>query len=123
MLSFQVRVARVYEPAGPADGTRVLVDRLWPRGVRKGALEFSEWCKEVAPSPELRTWYGHAPERFDEFAARYRVELEAPARAAVVARLKSIARAGNLTLLTASKDVSISQAAVLARVVGGDGGG
>ena len=66
---------RIYEDVEDDDGYRVLVDRLWPRGVSKERAELDEWCTDVAPSTELRTWFGHRPERFDEFAARYRVEL------------------------------------------------
>ncbi|WP_236794670.1 DUF488 domain-containing protein [Amycolatopsis sp. GM8] len=117
MASDGVRVRRVYEPAGPADGTRVLVDRLWPRGLAKDHAQIDEWCKVVAPSTELRSWYAHDPARFEDFAARYRAELAEPERAAAVERLREIARGGVLTLLTATRDPSISQAAVLAEVL------
>ena len=110
----QVRVRRVYdEPAGD-DGARVLVDRLWPRGLSKERAELAEWCKEVAPSTELRTWYGHDPAKFDEFVRRYRAELEQPERAAAVRHLHDLADNHSLTLLTATKDPGISEAAVLA---------
>ena len=115
----KVRIRRVYDEPGSDDGARVLVDRLWPRGVSKERAAVDEWCKEVAPSTELRKWYDHVPERFDEFAKRYRVELEAPDRAAVLDHLSTLARQRNLTLLTATKRPEISQAAVLAEVIGG----
>jgi uncharacterized protein YeaO (DUF488 family) len=110
----RVRVRRVYdEPAGD-DGVRVLVDRLWPRGLTKADADLAEWCKQVAPSNELRTWYHHDPGRTEEFGRRYRAELREPERAAAVAHLRDLADSGPLTLLTASKDPDISQAAVLA---------
>lgn len=113
----RITVRRAYDAPERGDGTRVLVDRIWPRGLRKDDVDFDEWLKEVAPSTELRTWYGHVPERFDEFATRYRAELKEPERADALAHLCALARHGNLTLLTASKAADISQAAVLAEVV------
>ncbi len=107
-------MARVYEDAGPDDGQRVLVDRVWPRGFRKNDPRVGTWCKEVAPSKELRDWYRHDPQRFDEFAARYREELhDSPA----LAELRKLARRGVVTLVTATRDLGISQAAVLARLL------
>lgn len=114
-----VRVRRVYEEPSPGDGRRVLVDRLWPRGLAREAARLDSWCKDVAPSNELRQWYGHAPERFAEFARRYRAELEEPERAAALGQLRTLAAAGPLTLLTATKDPALSQAAVLAEVLAG----
>ena len=77
----RVRVRRAYEEPAGTDGTRVLVDRLWPRGLSRARASLDEWCKQVAPSTQLRTWYGHDPERFDEFGRRYRRELQEPGRA------------------------------------------
>ncbi|HXT42495.1 MAG TPA: DUF488 family protein [Pseudonocardiaceae bacterium] len=74
----QVKIGRIYDPPMPADGVRVLVDRVWPRGLRKDAARIDEWCKQVAPSTELRRWYAHDPHRFAEFARRYRAELDDP---------------------------------------------
>ncbi|MGH9104089.1 MAG: DUF488 domain-containing protein, partial [Acidimicrobiales bacterium] len=106
----RVGVRRVYdEPAG-GDGARVLVDRVWPRGLSKERAHLDEWCKQVAPSSGLRKWYGHDPGRFEEFARRYRAELEDPERSAALDHLRELARAGALTLLTATKDSGISQA-------------
>ena len=110
----RVRVRRVYDEPASDDGTRVLVDRIWPRGLAKTKAEFAEWCKEVAPSTELRKWYGHDPARTDEFARRYRAELREPERAAALQHLRDLAGRQPLTLLTAAKDPGISQAAVLA---------
>lgn len=115
-----VVVRRVYEPAGEDEGARVLVDRLWPRGMTKAAAGLGEWCKEVAPSPALRTWYGHDPERFAGFAERYRTELAAvPEAAEALGHLRSLLRSGPLVLLTATRDVERSGAYVLAGVLAG----
>jgi uncharacterized protein YeaO (DUF488 family) len=99
----------------------VLVDRLWPRGVQKAALDIDEWAQEVAPSTELRRWYGHDPERFDEFARRYKAELDRDPGAPAVERLRAVAGSGHLVLLTATRDVERSGAAVLAEVLAGTG--
>ncbi|WP_396928163.1 DUF488 domain-containing protein [Mycolicibacterium sp.] len=112
-----VQVRRVYEHRVHGDGARVLVDRVWPRGMTREKADLDEWCKQVAPSTELRKWYNHAPERFEEFARRYRAELTTPARAEALAHLRDLARSGPLTLLTASKAVDISEATVLAAVL------
>lgn len=112
-----VRVRRIYDEPAFSDGTRVLVDRLWPRGVSKDRAQLDQWCKDVAPSTELRTWYHHDPELFDEFAQRYGEELREPARATLLEELCRSARHGTLTLLTATKDVDRSEAAVLADLI------
>ncbi|HLJ09475.1 MAG TPA: DUF488 family protein [Acidimicrobiia bacterium] len=114
-----VRVARVYDPPGDDDGARVLVDRLWPRGLRKDAAALDHWCREVAPSTELRKWYGHDPARFAEFAERYRSELDDPEHAAALTALRRLTGKGPLTLLTATKEPDLSQARVLADVLTG----
>jgi uncharacterized protein YeaO (DUF488 family) len=112
-----VQVRRVYDEPQPSDGQRVLVDRVWPRGLSKDHAHLDEWCKQVAPSIGLRTWYGHDPERFQEFARRYHAELDEPERATALAHLRELAGAGALTLLTATKRSDISQAAVLAEML------
>ena len=121
-----IRVRRVYEPPAPEDGARVLVDRIWPRGLRKDAARLDEWAKDAAPSTELRQWYGHDPAKFTEFRQRYLNELADRPQRAELARLRALASSGPVTLLTATKDVDISQAAVLAQVlrqpVEGEGG-
>ncbi len=114
-----VKVRRAYDESVRGDGTRVLVDRIWPRGLSKEKADFDEWCKAVAPSTPLRKWYGHVPERFDEFARRYRAELKEPERAEALAHLRDLAKRRNLTLLTATKHAEISEAAVLAGLLGG----
>lgn len=118
MATEAVTVVRVYEDPGRAAGEhRVLVDRLWPRGLTKTAVDHDEWAKEVAPSAELRRWYGHRPERFEEFARRYREELDAPPAVHEVARLADVARSQRLVLLTATRDVPHSGAEVLRSVL------
>jgi uncharacterized protein YeaO (DUF488 family) len=109
-----VKVGRVYEEPAASDGVRVLVDLIWPRGLSKQAAQLDEWAKDVAPSPQLRTWYGHDPAKFAEFSRRYAVELAAPGRAEALARLRTLAREKPVILLTATRDVEHSQAAVLA---------
>jgi uncharacterized protein YeaO (DUF488 family) len=110
----RVRLRRAYEPPDPADGRRVLVDRLWPRGLTKDAAAVDEWLKAIAPSDTLRRWYGHQPEKFAAFRQRYQAELSTAERAGAVDHLRQLARDGTVTLLTATRDVEHSQAAVLA---------
>lgn len=117
MSGYPVRVGRVYDPAGEDDGARILVDRLWPRGLSKQAAALDEWCREVAPTTELRTWFGHDPARFAEFASRYRDELTDADRAAALAGLRRWHERGPVILLTATKAVDVSQAVVLADIL------
>ena len=119
-----VRVRRIYDDPSPADGTRVLGDRIWPRGVSKARARLDEWCKEVAPSTELRKWYHHDPAQFEEFTRRYRQELTDAAHAAALRHLRELAKRGTLTLLTATTELDRSQAAVLSDLLksrGSDG--
>ena len=110
----RIRGARVYDDTGPDEGRRVLVDRMWPRGVRKDDPRVGTWCKDVAPSKELREWYHHRPERFDEFVARYEEELhDNPA----LAELRKLTKRGVVTLVTATREVDGSHAAVLAKLL------
>ena len=117
MGEVDVRVRRVYEPAAEDDGYRVLVDRLWPRGVGKEAARLDEWCRAAAPSTELRRWYGHDPRRFPEFGRRYRAELASGDAAAAVARLRTLAEHRRLTLLTGTRNPATSNAAVVAELL------
>lgn len=110
-----VRLARVYDPPGDDDGLRVLVDRLWPRGVRKAGAGVDLWLKDVAPSPDLRRDFGHRHERFDEFRERYRAELADNVALGVLRRLE--AEHGTVTLLYAARDVERNHAVVLAEVL------
>jgi uncharacterized protein YeaO (DUF488 family) len=112
-----VRVGRAYDERRRGDGRRVLVDRLWPRGLGKERADVDEWCKVIAPSTALREWYAHDPQRFLEFARRYRGELLDPERARALEHLLAVRRHGALTLLTATKSVERSQAAILADVL------
>lgn len=106
-----VKIKRIYDEPAADDGYRVLVDRLWPRGVSKDRAQLDEWLKGVAPSPELRTWFGHKPERFAEFGARYEVELDSnPA----LQQLKDIIKSHeSVTLLYAAHDPVVNHAHVL----------
>ena len=112
-----MRTARVYDDPDPGDGTRVLVDRLWPRGLGKQDPRIGRWCKEVAPSTELRRWYRHDPDRYAEFAQRFRAELADPAVAPALDELRALAVAGPLTLVTATKQIELSHLGVLAEVL------
>jgi len=108
-----VALKRVYEPPAPEDGTRVLVDRLWPRGLSKEKAAVDHWAKEVAPSHALRRWFGHAPERWDAFQARYCEELESPEAQEEIAALRALQRKGHVTLLYAAKDEEMNNAVAL----------
>ena len=110
-----VRLKRAYEPAEPADGYRVLVDRLWPRGVAKDAARLDEWARELAPSDELRRWFGHDPAKFAEFRRRYRAELAA--REEKLRELRRRARRGTVTLVYAARDPEHNDAVVLAELL------
>jgi uncharacterized protein YeaO (DUF488 family) len=107
-----IRVKRIYDPPERKDGARVLVDRLWPRGVRKETAELTAWLKDIAPGAELRRWFGHDPARFAEFSRRYRAELSANKDA--VGRMDDLAKSGPVTLLYAAHDEEHNHARVLA---------
>ena len=110
----EIRVRRIYDDPESQDGARVLVDRVWPRGMRKETARLDDWARDVAPSTELRTWYGHDTAKFGEFRQRYLGELAG----AALGRLRAVTASGRpLTLLTATKDLDHSQAAVLARLL------
>ncbi|MFF7475276.1 DUF488 family protein [Streptomyces sp. NPDC008092] len=111
-----VRVRRIYESPEPADGLRVLVDRLWPRGLSKEVAHVDEWPKAVTPSDELRRWF-HAGGTYEEFVGRYEAELAAPEAAELLDGLRKSVREGPVTLLTASKTPDESHATVLARLL------
>jgi len=110
-----IQIKRIYEPAVPEDGYRLLVDRLWPRGISRRRAALDGWERDLAPTDELRDWYGHTPDRFDEFAHRYRRELAA--HADVLRELRERSRAGTLTLVFSARDSAHSNAAVLADVL------
>lgn len=106
-----VRVKRVYEPVRPEDGARFLVERLWPRGIKRESLALDGWLKDVAPSDELRRWFGHAPERWEEFRRRYFEELDG--RPEAWRPLVEAARRGNVTLLFSARDERHNNAVAL----------
>ncbi|WP_171116028.1 MULTISPECIES: DUF488 family protein [Streptomyces] len=112
-----VRVRRVYEPPESEDGVRVLVDRLWPRGLAKDAARVDEWPKDITPSTELRRWYHAGEGSYEEFARRYEAELAEPEAAELVERVRDLAAKGTVTLVTASKNLEQGHAAVLARLL------
>lgn len=111
-----IAIKRVYEPATKADGKRILVDRLWPRGLSKAEAKVDLWLKDVAPSAELRKWFGHDPAKWEEFQKKYRDELQgSPA----LAELAALAKEGKVTLLYAAKDTEHCQATVLQDILHG----
>jgi uncharacterized protein YeaO (DUF488 family) len=107
----RVRIKRAYEPASPSDGTRVLVDRLWPRGIKKSHAAIAQWMKDIAPSNELRKWFGHDPARWEEFRRRYEEELSD--KRDQLGELRKLARQGPLTLVYSARDEEHNQAVVL----------
>jgi uncharacterized protein YeaO (DUF488 family) len=117
----EVKYRRIYDDVAPHDGHRVLVDRIWPRGIRKADAHIDEWLRDIAPSTELRQWFGHEPDRFDEFRRRYLAELDDPERQRLLEQLRATARHQRTTLLTATRDVEHSQAAALAQWLNGAG--
>jgi uncharacterized protein YeaO (DUF488 family) len=110
-----IKVKRIYEPPAPEDGKRILVDRLWPRGLAREEARVDEWLKEIAPSDELRRWFGHDPARWEEFRRRYREELAS--RGELLDRLRTEALHGAVTLLFAAKDEEHNNAVVLKKLL------
>lgn len=118
MAKSTVTVGRVYDEPADDGGVRVLVDRIWPRGLSKRSALLDDWVRTVAPSTELRRWYGHDPDRFTEFRSRYLRELAEPERRDAVDKLRDRATREPLILLTATRDVAHSHAVVLAELLG-----
>lgn len=112
-LHVPVALKRVYDEPASSDGARVLVERLWPRGLSKARAHIDLWLKEVAPSHELRTWFGHDPEKFVEFRRRYEAELASGAGQSALSTLRDLLREGPLTLVFAAHDVEHTNAVVL----------
>ncbi|HEV2180937.1 MAG TPA: DUF488 family protein [Gemmatimonadaceae bacterium] len=108
---------RIYEPVDERDGYRVLIDRLWPRGVSKTAAHLDEWAKTIAPSNALRQWYGHDPAKWEEFRRRYAEELDTPEAQAVLEALAKRAKRGRVTLLYSAREATISNAEALVHVL------
>ena len=118
-MAFDLVIKRIYEPPASDDGQRVLVDRIWPRGVSKESAALTLWLKEIAPSDELRKWFGHEPERWAEFQRRYRAELDGNGEA--VAQLRALLGKGRVTLLYGAHDEAHNNAVALAGYLRGTG--
>lgn len=116
-MSSRVWTRRAYDPPGRVDGFRVLIDRLWPRGVSRDDLEIDTWLRDVAPSDELRRWYGHEVAKWEEFRRRYRAELEEEPAASALSDLVDVIRERRVTLVFAAKDVDHCNATVLAELL------
>lgn len=112
-----IQLKRAYDPPMETDGERLLVDRLWPRGLRKDAAQLSAWLKNLAPSDDLRHWFGHDPSRWLEFQERYRAELRAPEKETLIHGLVQKARLGQVTLVFAAHDSSHNNAVVLKDII------
>lgn len=110
-----IRIKRAYEGASPKDGTRILVDRLWPRGVSKERIEVSEWMKDIGPSKELIKWFGHDPKRWEGFEKRYREELAG--KRDLLEKLRFFSKKGDLTLVYSAKDELHNQAVIIKKVL------
>jgi uncharacterized protein YeaO (DUF488 family) len=110
-----VKTKRIYDPASPDDGKRILIDRLWPRGIKKDEAKIDEWMKDIAPSTGLRKWFSHDPLRWPEFKKQYKKELET--RQELIKKLKAEAKRGTITLLFAAKDTEHVNAVVLKEVI------
>lgn len=112
-----IKVKRIYDLPSPDDGKRILVDRLWPRGLKKEEADIDEWMKDIAPSAELRKWFSHDPSRWDEFRERYKKELRQ--KADLVERIKTLAKKGSVTLLFSAKDIEHNNAVALKEFIEG----
>ncbi len=110
-----VKTKRIYDPPSPDDGKRILIDRLWPRGIRKEEAKIDEWLKDIAPSTELRKWFSHDPVKWQEFRKRYKDELKK--KSELVEKLRAEAKKGDITLLFAAKDTEHVNAVVLKEVI------
>jgi uncharacterized protein YeaO (DUF488 family) len=108
-----VEIARVYDAIGDATDNRFLIDRLWPRGLAKATAPFQDWLRDIAPTPDLRKWYSHEVDKYDEFSRRYRLELTTGEPARLLASLRGRATSNDVVLLTATKDLEHSSAAVI----------
>ncbi len=113
----EVQIRRIYDDAEDSDGIRILTDRSWPRGLRKDDADLDHWVKDVAPSPELRKWYGHDPKKLEEFTGRYRDELGTDEGKKALHDLLDLVKGKKLTLLTSIKDIDLSHTKVLASVL------
>ncbi len=114
-----LKVKRVYEPPSADDGYRILVDRIWPRGVTKERARIDEWRRDLSPSTDLRKWYGHDPDKWDEFRRRYRAELEAAGKIADVRKIGEMARSRDITLVFGARDPLHNQAVAVREIAVG----
>lgn len=110
-----IQIKRIYEKPDSEDGYRILIDRLWPRGIKKEDVEINEWNKEIAPSTELRKWFNHQQEKFEEFSELYKQELSN--KGEQLSHIRSIAKTENITLLYAAKDRKINHAVILQKIL------
>jgi uncharacterized protein YeaO (DUF488 family) len=115
ILAESIKLKRAYEPPDAEDGMRILVDRLWPRGLKKAAAAIDLWAKDIAPSTELRQWFGHQTDRWDEFRRRYAAELER--KTDLIEELRALARRGPITLVFSAHDAAHNDAVVLRTVL------
>ena len=114
-MALNVHAKRIYDPASDGDGYRILIDHVWPRGVSRERAKLDEWARELAPGDELRRWFGHDPDRFEEFRSRYRDELQAQAER--LGELRRRARKGPVTIVYAARDQEHNNAVVLAELL------
>ena len=121
-MALKIAIKRAYEPAAKSDGRRILVDRLWPRGVKRESAAIDEWMKDVAPSTALRRWFAHDPERWKEFIRRYRKELASPTAEAAMERLRKLASDRKVTLVYAAADSEHNNAVALRTLLGTSAG-
>ncbi len=112
-----IKLRRAYDPPTKEDGERYLVDRLWPRGVTKGKAHLTDWLKDLAPSDDLRKWFGHDPERWGEFKRRYKLELHAEAKEKLISQLAQKTRTGTVTLIYAAKNTEHNNAIVIKEMI------
>ncbi|HYB20366.1 MAG TPA: DUF488 domain-containing protein [Thermodesulfobacteriota bacterium] len=112
-----IKIKRIYDPPSPGDGQRILVDRLWPRGMKKEEAHIDEWLKEISPSNELRKWYSHDPAKWPEFKRRYRAEISRETD--LLKRIKNEGKKGTVTLLFSSKELELNNATALKEIVEG----
>ena len=117
-MSLKIAIKRAYAPPAKGDGQRILVDRLWPRGVKRDTAAIDAWMKELAPSTELRRWFAHDPARWKEFIQRYRKELASPAAEAAMERLRKLASRRKVTLVYAAADTAHNNAVALRTILG-----
>lgn len=113
-----LKIKRAYEKRSANDGKRIYIDRLWPRGLTKEEVAFDEWLKDLSPSDELRKWFGHEPDKFDEFKRKYMKELATPGKQVQLKRLASLAEDTEVTLVYSARDREYNNAVVLAEIIG-----